>query len=123
MLLDTRITQKQEILCSLEMYTGHCRKLVENERLLEETVLQQRGWVEEKGDVCVTGQVEKGTPSTISSTGSSYTQSVESVIVPDGEVCNTITLCTTLCPYKVSSCPHRGMCILQQVDTSCAVLF
>ena len=51
-LLNTRITQKQEILCSLEMYTGHCRKLVENERLLEETVLQQRGWVGEKG-VCV----------------------------------------------------------------------
>ena len=53
----------------------------------------------EKG--CETGQEEKGTPSTISSTGSGYTQSVESVIVPDGEVCNTITLCTTLCPYKV----------------------
>ena len=45
-LLDTRITQKQEILCSLEMYTGHCRKLVENELLLEETVLYSRegGW-------------------------------------------------------------------------------
>ena len=75
MLLDTRITQKQEILCSLEMYTGHCRKLVENERLLEETVLQQRGWVGGgKRGVCETGQEEKGKPSTISSTRSGYTQ-------------------------------------------------
>ena len=63
----------------------------------------------EKG--CETGQEEKGTPSTISSTGSGYTQSVESVIVPDGEVCNTITLCTTLCPYKVSVCVSYSACV------------
>ena len=95
MLLDTRITQKQE---------------------------KGEGEWREKG--CETGQEEKGTPSTISSTGSGYTQSVESVIVPDGEVCNTITLCTTLCPYKVSSCPHRGCMHLTagRYKLCCAIL-